>query len=231
MYHALQFFLLTYSPVKRKEFGDGCFMTTQTMTDAEQITHSWYEDLFAIIIGTSMVSFGVILLKQAGALTGSIAGIAFLLHYLTHHAFGIFFFTLNIPFYYLAVRRMGWPFTIKTFGAVACVSIFSEWHPLFIHIDSLNPYYAAIFGNILMGVGFIVLFRHKMSLGGINVLALYLQEKGVIKAGKLQMVIDTFVLIASFFIVDWKMLLASLAGAFVMNMIITINHRPERYLG
>ena len=206
-------------------------MSAPTMADAEPLNHSAYEDFFAIIIGTSMVSFGVILLKQAGALTGSIAGIAFLMHYLTHTAFGVFFFALNLPFYYLAIRRMGWPFTIKTFCAVACVSVFSEWHPLFIHIDNLNPYYAAVFGNVLMGVGFIVLFRHKMSLGGINVLSLYLQDKGIIKAGKLQMIIDTFVLIASFFIVDWKMLLASLAGAFVMNMIITINHRPERYLG
>ena len=186
----------------------------------ESLTHRIYEDFFAIVIGTSMVSFGVILLKQAGALTGSIAGLAFLLHYL-----------LNLPFYYLAIRRMGWPFTIKTFSAVVCVSVFSEWHPLFIHIDLLNPFYAAIFGNILMGVGFIVLFRHKMSLGGVNVLALYLQDRGIIKAGKLQMIIDTFVLFASFFIVSKEMMLASLVGAFIMNMIITINHRPERYLG
>lgn len=161
-------------------------MSSQQMA-AVPLTHRIYEDLFAIVIGTSMVSFGVILLKQAGALTGSIAGLAFLLHYLTHTAFGVFFFLLNLPFYYLAIRRMGWPFTIKTFTAVASVSVFSEWHPLFIHIDLINPFYAAIFGNVLMGVGFIVLFRHKMSLGGINVLALYLQEKGLIKAGKLQM--------------------------------------------
>ncbi len=205
-------------------------MSSQQMA-AVPLTHRIYEDLFAIVIGTSMVSFGVILLKQAGALTGSIAGLAFLLHYLTHTAFGVFFFLLNLPFYYLAIRRMGWPFAIKTFTAVASVSVFSEWHPLFIHIDLINPFYAAIFGNVLMGVGFIVLFRHKMSLGGINVLALYLQEKGLIKAGKLQMLIDTLVLFASFFIVDMQMLIASLIGAFIMNMIITINHRPERYLG
>ena len=205
-------------------------MSSQQMT-ATPLTHRIYEDFFAIVIGTLMVSFGVILLKQAGALTGSIAGLAFLLHYLTHTAFGIFFFLLNLPFYYLAVRRMGWQFTLKTFSAVVCVSIFSEWHPLFIQINQLNPFSAAIFGNILMGVGFIVLFRHKMSLGGINVLALYLQDRGIIKAGKLQMMIDTLVLFASFFIVDMQMLIASLIGAFIMNMIITINHRPERYLG
>jgi uncharacterized membrane-anchored protein YitT (DUF2179 family) len=45
------------------------------------------------------------------------------------------------------------------------------------------------------------------------------------------MMIDTLVLFASFFIVDMQMLIASLIGAFIMNMIITINHRPERYLG
>ncbi len=197
----------------------------------EKLSHRLYEDIFAIVIGTSMVSFGVILLRQSGSLTGSIAGLAFLLHYLTHISFGVLFFLLNMPFYYLAVRRMGWPFTIKTFSAVGLVSIFSELHPHFIHIDQLQPYYAAIFGNILMGVGFIVLFRHKMSLGGVNVLALYLQDKGIIRAGKLQMINDSSVLIASFFVVSIEMFIASLIGAFIMNMIITINHRPERYLG
>ena len=62
----------------------------------ESLTHRIYEDFFAIVIGTSMVSFGVILLKQAGALTGSIAGLAFLLHYLTHTAFGVFFFLYGV---------------------------------------------------------------------------------------------------------------------------------------
>lgn len=194
-----------------------------------KIPHTLLEDVLAILLGTLMVSFGVTLLKQAGALTGSTAGIAFLISYLTKTSFGLAFFLMNIPFYWLAVKRMGWPFTVKTFSAVALVSAFSHLHPLFIHFSALDPFYATLFGNVVMGIGFIVLFRHKASLGGINILALWLQDHYGIRAGKLQMGVDTCVVLASLFVVSREMLAASIAGAVVLNLIIAMNHRPGRY--
>ncbi|MEN5018806.1 YitT family protein [Erwinia sp. Eh17-17] len=194
-----------------------------------KIPHTLLEDVLAIVLGTLMVSFGVTLLKQAGALTGSTAGIAFLISYLSKASFGLAFFLINIPFYWLAVKRMGWAFTLKTFSAVALVSLFSHLHPLFIHFSALDPFYATLFGNVVMGIGFIVLFRHKASLGGINILALWLQDRYGIRAGKLQMAVDTCVVLASLFVVSRGMLAASVAGAVVLNLIIAMNHRPGRY--
>ncbi|MCL2896525.1 YitT family protein [Brenneria tiliae] len=195
----------------------------------EKLSHTPLEDVLAILIGTLMVSFGIILLRQAGALTGGTAGMAFLLHYLTHVSFGTAFFLLNLPFYYLAIRRMGWKFTIKTFCAVALVSLFSDLHSLFIHFDRLNPFYATLFGNLIMGLGFIVLFRHKASLGGVNILALYLQDKYRLRAGKFQMGVDIVIVLTSLFVVSIPMLIASILGAIILNLIIAMNHRPGRY--
>lgn len=195
----------------------------------DKLSHTLLEDVLAILIGTLMVSFGVVLLRQSGALTGGTAGMAFLLHYLTHISFGTAFFLLNLPFYYLAIRRMGWRFTIKTFCAVALVSLFSDLHPLFIHMDKLNPVYATLFGSVIMGLGFIVLFRHKASLGGVNILALYLQDKYGIRAGKFQMGVDIVIVLASLFVVSIPMLIASILGATILNLIIAMNHRPGRY--
>lgn len=205
--------------------------TAQSLAAPVKIPHSHIEDVLAILVGTLMVSFGVVLMKHAGALTGSTAGIAFLISYLTHCSFGLAFFLINLPFYWLAVRRMGWAFTIKTFCAVGLVSLFSQLHPLFIHFDALNPFYATLFGNVIAGIGFIVLFRHKASLGGINILALWLQDRFGIRAGKLQMVVDTFVVLASLFVVSLPMLAASIAGAVILNLLIAMNHRPGRYSG
>lgn len=196
---------------------------------ASRLSHTWIEDSLALLFGTLLVSFGVVLLRQVGALTGGTAGMAFLVHYITHIPFGVAFFLLNLPFYYLSIKRMGRPFTLKTFCAVGLVSLFSGLHGQFIQISSLNPYYATLFGNIMMGVGFIVLFRHKASLGGINILALYLQDKSGIRAGKLMMAVDACVVTASLFVVSLPMLLASIAGAVILNLIIAMNHRPGRY--
>ncbi|MGC6388471.1 YitT family protein [Ewingella sp. S1.OA.A_B6] len=191
--------------------------------------HTLIEDMLAIVIGTLMVSFGVVMLRQVGALTGGTAGIAFLVHYLAQVSFGTAFFIINLPFYYLSIRRMGWPFTLKTFSAVALVSVFSDLHPLFVHFDHLQPFYATLFGNVIMGIGFIVLFRHKASLGGMNILALFLQDKYGIRAGKLQMGVDCCIVLASLFVVSYEMLIASILGAVIVNLIIAMNHRPGRY--
>jgi len=112
----------------------------------------------------------------AGLLTGGTAGLSLFVHYKTELEFGLIFFLINLPFYYFAIRRMGWVFTAKTFTAVFLVSAFSSLHERFIDIQALNPIYAAVFGAFLFGVGFIILFRHKASLGGFNILALYLQD-------------------------------------------------------
>lgn len=191
--------------------------------------HSLLEDVIAIAVGSLVVSFGIIMLRQAGALTGGTAGIAFLLHYATGLSFGAAFFALNLPFYWLAVRRMGWAFTIKTFCAVGLVSVLSDVHPHFVHFDLLNPFYATLFGNMLMGLGFIVLFRHHASLGGLNILALYLQARRGIRAGRFQMAVDFTILAASLWVVSLPMLAASVVGSFVLNQIIAMNHRPLRY--
>lgn len=192
--------------------------------------HSLAEDVFAIVTGTLFVSFGIVLFKQAGLLTGSTAGMAFLVHYVTALPFGAVFFTINLPFYYLAFRRMGWRFTLKTFCAVALVSVLSEVHGRFIQIGAIEPFYAGAFGGLLMGVGFIVLFRHQASLGGVNIVALYAQDKYGLRAGKLQMAVDLAVLLVSYFVVDAKAMAASVIGAVALNIVIWMNHRRDRYV-
>lgn len=199
-------------------------------TDVPAPRHSLTEDVIAIVVGTLFVSFGIVLFKQAGLLTGSTAGLAFLIYYVTAIPFGAVFFVINLPFYYFAVRRVGWRFTLKTFCAVALVSLLSELHGRFIHFSLLDPFYTAVFGGLLMGVGFIILFRHQASLGGVNILSLYLQDRYGIRAGKLQMAVDLAILFASYFVVDLKALSASVIGAIAMNLVIWMNYRRDRYI-
>ena len=81
-----------------------------------------------------------------------------------------------------------------------------------------------------MGVGFVVLFRHQASLGGINILALYLQQTRGIRAGKLQMGLDITIVLASLTVVTPMALITSILGAFALNLAISLNHRPGRYM-
>lgn len=192
--------------------------------------HSKVEDALALLTGTFILSFAMTLLQQAGIMTGGTAGLSLLLHYITDIKFGVLFFFINIPFYYFAYKKMGMALVVKTFIAVALLAGFSAIIPQFFHLSDVNPIYAAIFANVLMGVSFLILFRHRSSLGGINLLALYLQERFDIPAGKVQLGIDMAILLTSLLFVDWKLILVSIMGVIILNSIILLNHKSTRYI-
>ncbi|UXN69844.1 YitT family protein [Devosia neptuniae] len=193
--------------------------------------HQLHEDIFAILIGTTLVSLGIVFYAQVTLITGSTAGIALLLQYATGIPFGWLFFAINLPFYVLAVLRMGWPFAIKTFLSVALVSWFSVHFPDWLDISSIHPLFAALVGGGLIGLGILSLFRHKASVGGINILALFLQENFGIRAGYFQLGVDTVILLIAFFVLPFDRVLYSVLGALVLNLIVALNHKPGRYVG
>lgn len=192
--------------------------------------HTLLEDLQALLTGTLFISLGIAMFKHAGLLTGGTAGLAFLLHYATGYSFGKLFFLINLPFYWIAWHRMGRRFTIKTFVAVALLSTLTELQPLALHFDSLQPLYAAIMGGLLMGSGFLMLFRHHASLGGVGIVALALQQERGWRAGKVQMAVDVAILLAALFVVDPQHIGYSLVGALALNLTLTVNHKPGRYI-
>ncbi|RBO84096.1 YitT family protein [Marinomonas aquiplantarum] len=193
--------------------------------------HTRLEDIQAMVIGTLIIALGVSLFTQAGLLTGGSAGLAFLIQYSTSLTFGQAFFLINLPFYVLAVWHFGWNFTLKTFFAVFCVSAFSDITPMLVSFEAVDPVYASMTGGFLMGVGFLMLFRHNASLGGVNILARYLAEKYGISMGKFQMLIDCTIVMTSIFVVDYRLIIISFVGAIALNMIIAVNHKPGRYMG
>ena len=208
-------------------------MKTAATSPQVHAPHSLFEDILAILTGTLFVSLGVAMFNQAGLLTGGTAGLSFLIHYSTGWSFGLVFFLINLPFYWLAWQRMGWRFTLKTFCSVGLVSVMASLHPKLLQLTALTaltPFYVAVIGGLLMGVGFIVLFRHQASLGGINILVLYLQDKHGFRAGKLQMGMDILIVMTSLFVVSPLALAASILGAVMLNLAIALNHRPGRYM-
>lgn len=191
--------------------------------------HSIFDDVQGILIGSLMASFGIAIFTHMNFLIGGTAGIAFLVQYSTPLTFGPVFFVINLPFYVLAIRKLGWEFTIKTFLAVFTVSFFTEMLPFIFEFGEIAPWFAAVFGGFLIGSGLLMLFRHNASLGGLNIVSIFLQENYNISAGKFQMAVDTVIILAAFFVVDWKALLFSVLASVALNIILAINHKPGRY--
>ena len=192
--------------------------------------HTLFEDAQALLTGTLFVALGVALFKQVGMLTGGTVGIAFLVHYASGWPFGLLFFCINLPFYWLAYRRMGLPFTLKTLAAVTLMSTLSEALPRLVQFSQINTWFAAIAGGLMIGAGMLILFRHRASLGGLNILVLYLQDSRGWRAGYMQALLDASILLASLAVVSPERIGYSLVGMAAMNAALAINHRPGRYM-
>ena len=199
--------------------------TTTTNTSA----HSVPEDLLALVAGALFVSLGLLLFKHQGFLTGGTAGLALVLTKVVPYSFGQVFFVINLPFYWLAFTRMGWRFTLNTFISVAAVSVLADNLSIVIELGRVSPIFAAIMGGFLIGTGMLVFFRHRSSLGGVGILALYVQERFGFSAGRFQMSVDVAIVGIGFFLVPLPILALSILGALALNVVIALNHKPGRY--
>lgn len=193
--------------------------------------HSFIEDLLATLIGTSLVALGLFFYKESGLLIGGTAGLSLLLERFSNLSFGQLFLLVNLPFFLLAWWQMGRSFTLRSLTCVSMVSLMTDHMHRVLTLQSLNPIYAALGGGILIGIGLLSLFRHNSSLGGINILGLFLQKRRLARAGTVQLTLDCLILAASVFMVSLPILGLSVCGALLLNSIIVFNHRHERYLG
>ncbi|GAA1706611.1 YitT family protein [Microbacterium sediminicola] len=195
------------------------------------VAHSWFEDVLGIVTGTFAASLGLYLLQNSEAVTGGTAGLSLLLGYATAWPFWLLFAVINLPFAVLAIWQKGWSFTLRTAISIGLVSGWSIVHHALLDISWLNPVYGTLGGNLLAGVGLLILFRHRASLGGINIIALVVQERWGFRAGWTQMIFDVLIVAAALLVVPWGNVVLSAAGAVVLNLVLAMNHRPGRYIG
>lgn len=192
--------------------------------------HSAVDDAQGLAYGSVMAAFGVLVLTHLGLVTGQTAGLAVLISYATGWSFGPVFFTINLPFYWLGYRRFGAGFVGKTFLSVAAVSVLTQVMPHWISFASLDVGFGAVLYGFVAGSALLALFRHGASLGGIGILALHVQDRTGWRAGWVQMAFDLALFTLAFTLRDAASVLWSVLGAVVLNLVIAINHRRDRYI-
>lgn len=193
-------------------------------------SHSAFDNAQGQIFGIIMTGFGISLLQAAGLITGQAAGLSFVISYATGVDFGLVFFLVNLPFYALAVARIGWRFAVRSLIAVTSIAALSAVFPRVMSYDVLEPHVAAVLAGFCVGIGVIGLFRHGSSGGGVGILAYYIQEKTGFRAGWIQAMFDVVIFGLAVFVIDGKALLASMLGAAVLNAFVSFNHRADWYV-
>ncbi|WP_157220426.1 YitT family protein [Flavisphingomonas formosensis] len=182
-------------------------------------------------MGASFAAFGLVMLKAAGLVTAGVAGIALVLSYATAWPIGPLFVAINLPFFLVAQRSMGVTFTIKSLGAMVLLAALARFMPLWLHLGSVQPAFAAVFGGSLIGMGVLSLARHKASVGGIGIVSLLLQDRRGWNAGLTQMMFDVVIIGVALPIVGIVKVGYSILSAVALNGVMFAYHRPGRYFG
>jgi hypothetical protein len=154
------------------------------------------------------VSLGLHLLHAAHAVTGGTAGLSLLLGYATAWPFWLLFLVINAPFALLAVWRRGW----TSRSALVCIGAVSGWalvHDALFPVAWIEPWYGTLAGNLLAGVGVLILFRHRASVGGINIIGLEIQDRTGFRAGWTMMIFDVLIVLSALLVVPWTNVLMS----------------------
>ncbi|MEM1361345.1 MAG: YitT family protein [Pseudomonadota bacterium] len=192
--------------------------------------HSILEDVQGLVTGVFLCSFGMTVLTHLGLITGQTAGIAVIISYLTGWSFGICFFVINLPFWWLAWRRMGRAFMVKSLICVSALSIGTELFPEGLRFEELSPILGAVLFGATTGLGLLAVFRHGGSLGGLGVLALIVQDQTGFRAGYVQLIVDGLLFSIALLLFPFSVVAYSLLGAVTLNGLIAFNHRRDWYI-
>ncbi len=128
---------------------------------------------------------------------GGFSGTSVLLNRYLPLAQAVFLLLLNLPFYFVARKKIGWEFLIYSVFAIGVYSlgslvinemIFPDGFPNGSPIVGNDPVLGAIFGGLLSGVGSGLVIKFGGALDGVEVTALLFHKKLGVSVGTFVMI-------------------------------------------
>lgn len=138
-------------------------------------------DALIIFLGCMISSLGVnIFLSHARLLSGGVTGIGLLLEYTFGIPVGVVVFLLNIPLLLIGSRKLNKSFIIyTTFGMISLSLSLIITKPLshLPSLDNLDLLLYCIYGGVLCGVGYGLVFLRHGSTGGTDIITMLIRKK------------------------------------------------------
>ena len=167
---------------------------------------------FVILFGCAVCGVGInLFILPANLLTSGLGGIAILLHYFVGWPVGAQLLVYNLPILYLAHRFVGKRYAVDTILGTVLFSLgidafspLSALHP--VHDTMLN----AIFGGVVSGIGYGVIFRFGSNTGGVDVFGAILKKYWSIDVGTGVFLLNMLVIAASAALFDLETALFTL---------------------
>ena len=153
---------------------------------------------------------------QVAAICG-ISGIAIVIYYLTGLPIGAQNFVYNLPILYLAYRVFGRHYAFDTiFGTVVLSVLLDLTHFVVDWNVCSNIVLNSVFGGVLTGIGFGMVFRVNANTGGLDVVGAVVKKYYAIDMGTVIFVLNFLIVAGSAFVCTLEEMLFTFISIYVI---------------
>lgn len=154
-------------------------------------------------------------------LSGGIAGIAMILHYIFMWPIGLMIAVGNIPLFYAAYRFMDRAYFLCTlYGLVVFTVAIDATSFLTARPPVDDTMLAAIFGGLVSGVGSGLVFRVNGSLGGTDIVVVLVKKYFALNVGHVTLGINAVLMTVAAFLFGFKPAMFTLVAMYVGAMTV-----------
>lgn len=177
--------------------------------------------LFFLAFGAFIAGFGLEgFLIPNNMIDGGIVGISIMLSYLTKANLGILILCINIPFIFLALKKLGKLFVFQTLYAIAMLGIsVNVFHD---HCATDDILLATVFGGVVLGIGVGIVLRNNAAMDGTEILSIRLAKKSGFSIGEIIMFFNIFIYTGAGFLYGWDKAMYSVLVYFITYKVIDI---------
>ncbi|MEJ2363381.1 MAG: YitT family protein [Deltaproteobacteria bacterium] len=188
------------------------------------IAKSWKNVLYNLLLisaGSLIFVLGMnSVLIPSKLLSAGVTGIALMLHYLFPRLnVGLAYFLLNIPLMLLGFFSISRRFLLYTLYGMGFFSLTAAFvKPPAAVIE--DPILAALFAGIICGAGVGVILRSIGSTGGVDILAVYANQKFGFRPGSVSLLFNTTVLMMGAYFFGLEIALYTLIYVFTSSRVL-----------
>lgn len=159
-----------------------------------------------LMIALGMILYGIgwtVFLLPNDITTGGVPGIASIVFWATGFPVQYTYFLINAVLLMLALKILGFKFSIKTIFAVFTLTFFLSLIQELtagMHLLQDQPFMACVLGASFCGSGIGIAFSSNGSTGGTDIIAAIINKYRDITLGRVMMICDMIIITSSYFV-------------------------------
>lgn len=183
------------------------------------------KDYLMIAVGMILYGIGWTLFLLPNKITvGGLPGIASIVYWGTGLPIQVTYFCINFILLILAIKILGWKFSVKTIFAVFTLTFFLLVIPqLFDGISFVKDevFMSCVLGATLCGLGIGIAFSANGSSGGTDIIAAIINKYHDVSLGRIIMMLNMTIVTCSWFVLkDWGQVVYGYVTLYVVSFVI-----------